>query len=157
MEWSGRAPAPPAVTLARGAKDKEQTARLQTGVHQAAGAVNCHVPGPISRLAILLASCTRCASNARDARARVVMSSPSFSAQYGRRGNIEQVALRGDCPKRNAPHLLERCDLICPDLPKGAVFILRKSPPLYTSTWVHPARSRSARARYCSTLALCKD
>jgi hypothetical protein len=57
----------------------DPTARLQTGVHQAAGAVNCHVPGPISRLAILLASCTRCASNARDARARVVISSPSFS------------------------------------------------------------------------------
>jgi hypothetical protein len=33
----------------------DPTARLQTGVHQAAGAVNCHVPGPISRLAILLA------------------------------------------------------------------------------------------------------
>jgi hypothetical protein len=44
----------------------DPTARLQTGVHQAAGAVNCHVPGPISRLAILLASCTCCASNARD-------------------------------------------------------------------------------------------
>jgi hypothetical protein len=38
-----------------------------------------------------------------------------------------------------------------------AVFILRKSLPLYTSTWVHPARSRSSRARYCSTLASCKD
>jgi hypothetical protein len=27
--------------------------------------------------------------------------------------------LRGDCPKRNAAHLNERCDLICPDLPKA--------------------------------------
>jgi len=26
--------------------------------------------------------------------------------------------LRGDCPKRNADRLHERCDLICPDLPK---------------------------------------
>jgi hypothetical protein len=25
---------------------------------------------------------------------------------------------RGDCPKQNGPHLHERCDLICPDLPK---------------------------------------
>ena len=30
--------------------------------------------------------------------------------------------------------------------------ILRKSLSLYTSTWVHPGRSRSSRARYCSTL-----
>jgi hypothetical protein len=27
--------------------------------------------------------------------------------------------LRGDCPKRNAPQLHERCDLICPDLLKA--------------------------------------
>ena len=26
--------------------------------------------------------------------------------------------LNGDCPKRDAPQLHERCDLICPDLPK---------------------------------------
>jgi hypothetical protein len=26
--------------------------------------------------------------------------------------------LNGDCPKRDAAQLHERCDLICPDLPK---------------------------------------
>ena len=26
--------------------------------------------------------------------------------------------LNGDCPKRDAPQLYDRCDLICPDLPK---------------------------------------
>jgi hypothetical protein len=26
--------------------------------------------------------------------------------------------LKGDCPKRNAARPHERCDLICPDLPK---------------------------------------
>ena len=26
--------------------------------------------------------------------------------------------LYGDCPKRDAPQLHDRCDLICPDLPK---------------------------------------
>jgi len=52
--------------------------------------------------------------------------------------------------------LRERCDLICPDLPNGAVFTLRNSLPLYRSTCVHPARSRSSRARCCSTLASCK-
>jgi hypothetical protein len=28
------------------------------------------------------------------------------------------VSLNGDCPKRDAPHLHERYDLLCPDLPK---------------------------------------
>jgi hypothetical protein len=27
--------------------------------------------------------------------------------------------LNGDCPKRDAPQMHDRCDLICPDLPKG--------------------------------------
>jgi hypothetical protein len=26
--------------------------------------------------------------------------------------------LNGDCPRRDAPQLHDRCDLICPDLPK---------------------------------------
>jgi hypothetical protein len=29
-----------------------------------------------------------------------------------------EAALNGDCPKRDAPQLQERCDLLCPDLPK---------------------------------------
>ena len=43
-------------------------------------------------------------------------------SQYGRRGNMSKWVsdLRADCPKRNATHLHERCDLICPDLPKVA-------------------------------------
>jgi len=28
------------------------------------------------------------------------------------------VQLNGDCPKRDAHSMYERCDLICPDLPK---------------------------------------
>ena len=38
-------------------------------------------------------------------------------AQYGREGNMSKE-LKGDRPKRDAPQLHERCDLICPDLPK---------------------------------------
>jgi hypothetical protein len=38
----------------------------------------------------------------------------------------------------------------------AGMVILRKSLSLYTSTWVHPGRSRSSRARYCSTLVSCK-
>jgi hypothetical protein len=26
--------------------------------------------------------------------------------------------LNGDCPKRDEPQMNDRCDLICPDLPK---------------------------------------
>jgi hypothetical protein len=41
-------------------------------------------------------------------------------AQHGRKGNLMQwmEMLNGDCPKRDAPQLHERCDLICPDLLK---------------------------------------
>ena len=35
-------------------------------------------------------------------------------AKYGRKGNM----LNGDCPKRDAHSIQERCDLVCPDLPK---------------------------------------
>jgi hypothetical protein len=36
-------------------------------------------------------------------------------AQHGHRGNMSKwvLDLRGDCPKRNAAQLHERCDLIC--------------------------------------------
>jgi len=40
--------------------------------------------------------------------------------KYGRKGNLMKWKdqLNGDCPKRDAHSLHERCDLICPDLPK---------------------------------------
>jgi hypothetical protein len=39
---------------------------------------------------------------------------------YGRKANMMKCKeqLSGDCPKRDAQQLQERCDLICPDLPK---------------------------------------
>ena len=41
--------------------------------------------------------------------------------KYGRKANTMKwkEQLNGDCPKRDAQNLHERCDLICPDLPKG--------------------------------------
>jgi hypothetical protein len=41
-------------------------------------------------------------------------------AKYGRNGNLMKwkEKLNGDCPRRDAPSFHERCDLICPDLPK---------------------------------------
>jgi hypothetical protein len=40
--------------------------------------------------------------------------------KYGRSGHMMKwkELLNGDCPKRDAPQLHDRCDLICPDLPK---------------------------------------
>ena len=44
----------------------------------------------------------------------------SLIEKYGRRGHMMKWRnqLNGDCPKRDAAQLHERCDLICPDLPK---------------------------------------
>jgi hypothetical protein len=40
--------------------------------------------------------------------------------KYGRKANMMKWKgqLNGDCPKRDAPQLHNRSDLICPDLPK---------------------------------------
>ena len=39
---------------------------------------------------------------------------------YNRKGNMSKWLsdLKGDCPKRDVHSLHERCDLVCPDLPK---------------------------------------
>ena len=65
------------------------------------------------KLHILRIECTRCQRKGRYTVAKLV-------AQYGRSGNMSKWVsdLRADCPKRNAPQLHERCNLICPDLPK---------------------------------------
>jgi hypothetical protein len=57
--------------------------------------------------------CTRCERKGHYIVAKLV-------AQYGARGNVSKwvLDLRADCPNRNAARLRERCDLICPDLPK---------------------------------------
>ena len=40
--------------------------------------------------------------------------------KYGRKGNMMKwrEVLNADCPKRDATGLHNRCDLVCPDLPK---------------------------------------
>jgi hypothetical protein len=40
-------------------------------------------------------------------------------AKHGRKGNMTvwKEQLNGDCPKRDG-RLTDRCDLVCPDLPK---------------------------------------
>jgi hypothetical protein len=41
--------------------------------------------------------------------------------RYGRDGNMQtwRASLSADCPKRDAFAIHERCDIICPDLPKA--------------------------------------
>ena len=65
------------------------------------------------KLEMLRVECTRCPRKGRYSVAKLI-------AQHGLHGNMSKCVsdLRGDCPKRNAPHLHERCDLICPDLRK---------------------------------------
>jgi len=61
-----------------------------------------------------------CASNARAANARAATTSSRLIEKYGRNANMMKwkEQLNGDCPKRDSPQLHDRCDLICPDLPK---------------------------------------
>jgi hypothetical protein len=57
--------------------------------------------------------CTRCARAGRYSVAKLI-------ATYGRGGSMADWtwSLKQDCPQRSAAVLRERCDLICPDLPK---------------------------------------
>jgi hypothetical protein len=65
------------------------------------------------KLHMLRIECTRCARKGQ-------YSVTKLLAEHGHRGNMTEWVseLRADCPQRNAPQLHERCDLICPDLPK---------------------------------------
>jgi hypothetical protein len=64
------------------------------------------------KLDTLRVECTKCERKGRYRVARLI-------EKYGRKGNMMKwrEQLNGDCPKRDA-RLHDRCDLICPDLPK---------------------------------------
>jgi hypothetical protein len=73
-----------------------------------------HAFGDIEgKLDVLRVECTRCPRKGR-------YSVRKLLEQYGREGSMmawrEQLSV--GCPKRDAPQLHDRCDLICPDLPK---------------------------------------
>ena len=65
------------------------------------------------RLEMLRVECTRCQRKGRYSVFRLIQ-------QYGRKGNLMKwmEMLNSDCPKRDSLQLRDRCDLICPDLPK---------------------------------------
>ena len=62
---------------------------------------------------MLRVGCTKCTRKGRHQVHKLI-------AKYGRHGNMMKwrEQLNGDCPRRDAHSLRERCDLICPDLPK---------------------------------------
>ena len=66
------------------------------------------------------ASSTCCASNAPKCGRKGRYHVHKLIEKYGRKGNMMKwkEQLNGDCPRRDARSLHERCDLICPDLPK---------------------------------------
>jgi hypothetical protein len=65
------------------------------------------------QLDVLRVECTKCARKGRYSVRRLI-------EKYGRKANMMKwkEQLTGDCPRRDALSLHERCDLICPDLPK---------------------------------------
>jgi hypothetical protein len=64
------------------------------------------------KLDVLRVECTKCDRKGRYSVTKLI-------EKHGRKGNMSKwvSGLKGDCPKRDASALHERCDLICPDLP----------------------------------------
>jgi hypothetical protein len=62
---------------------------------------------------VLRAECRKCRRKGRYQVRKLI-------AKYDRHGDMMKwrEQLNGDCPRRDAHSLQERCDLICPDLPK---------------------------------------
>jgi hypothetical protein len=65
------------------------------------------------KLDVLRVECTKCDRKGRYSVAKLI-------EKYGRKGNMMKwrEMLSADCPKRDAVGLQDRCDLVCPDLPK---------------------------------------
>ena len=65
------------------------------------------------KLDVLRVECTKCDHKGRYSVAKLI-------AKHGRKGNMMKwrEMLSADCPKRDAVGLQDRCDLVCPDLPK---------------------------------------
>jgi hypothetical protein len=64
------------------------------------------------KLDVLRVECTKCDRKGRYSVAKLI-------EKHGRRGNLMvwREMLNGDCPRRDG-RINDRCDLVCPDLPK---------------------------------------
>ena len=65
------------------------------------------------KLDVLHLECTKCPRKGRYSVRKLI-------EKYGRKANMMKwrEQLNGGCPRRDAHSMMERCDLICPDLPK---------------------------------------
>ena len=65
------------------------------------------------KLDTLRVECTKCPRKGRYSVRKLI-------EKYGRKANMMKwkEQLNGDCPRRDAHSMHERCDLVCPDLPK---------------------------------------
>ena len=65
------------------------------------------------KLDVLRVECTKCERKGRYHVRKLI-------EKYGRKGNMSKWVseLEGDCSNRDAHSLNERCDVVCPDLPK---------------------------------------
>src|SRR5262249_32148795 len=65
------------------------------------------------KLDVLRVECTKCPRKGRYSVHKLI-------EKYGRKGNMMKwkEQLNSDCPRRDAHSMHERCDLVCPDLPK---------------------------------------
>src|SRR6476620_3201227 len=65
------------------------------------------------KLDVLRVECTKCTRKGRYHVHKLI-------EKYGRKANMMKwkEKLNGDCPRRDAHGLHERCDLICPDFPE---------------------------------------
>jgi hypothetical protein len=96
------------------------------------------------KLHMLQIECTRCARKGRYSVAKLLV-------EHGHRGNMSKWVsdLRGDCPKRNAAHLNERCDLIC--CPTLGAAASKSSNPLSVSEFVGFTSTATLEARGTSS------
>ncbi len=72
------------------------------------------------KLDTLDVECTKCDRKGRYSVAKLI-------ERYGPDSNMQtwRASLSADCPKRHAYAIHERCDIMCSDLPRGAVTISR--------------------------------
>ena len=66
-----------------------------------------------NKLEVLRVECTKCARTGRYSVRRLI-------EKYGRKANMMKwkEQLNGDRPRRDAHSMTERCELLCPDVPK---------------------------------------
>jgi hypothetical protein len=77
-------------------------------------------------LDVLRVECTKCSRKGRYHVAKLI-------EEYGRKANMMKwrEMLNSDCPRRDALGLSDRCDLICPDLPRCSDKLLARGAPLW--------------------------